>query len=194
MLQSRRRMNARHGPHGGEAPGYRDFDLDVALIRTYERCRDKFLRDNPSYADLADPPSPALITAAPTLWIEGGAMSGGSRNQVEFNRDLAAFFGPPSTRQRVLQISVGQNIWSDRPLTPKTTSFNVEIWRLSLPTPLASGLTYAGQVLRLTRLGGDQYRLEVAAPGSSLARQWRWNSVQNGYVGKTSGNREFGLT
>ena len=61
-------------------------------------------------------------------------MSGGSRNPVEFNRELAAFFGEPVSEQRQIHIEVGSEAWDDRPLSPKTTTFGADIWRLGLPT------------------------------------------------------------
>ncbi len=150
---------------------------------------------NPSrFTQTSSRSSSKVLSSAPTMWIEAGAMSGGSRNQVEFNRDLAAFFGPPSATSRKLTIRIGSRTWSDRPLTLKVTTFGVEIWRLSLPTAAAGGPTYAGEVIRFERdLLSAAFQLTVAAPGSATARRWRREASHNGYVGRTSGNRGYGL-
>lgn len=169
--------------------------LDSDFINHYERLRNRFLSENKIVLDLVDPPSTTLLSSAPTLWIEAGAMSGGSRNQVEFNRDLAEFFGPPSTSTRILTMQVGKRVWNDRPLSPKTTSFGVDIWRLSLPTEAKGGFNYPGKVIRLQRdpSAGGTFHLSVAPSGSSRVRNWRSTAGRDGYIGRTSGNREFGL-
>jgi len=122
-------------------------------------------------------------------------MSGGSRNQVEFNRELAEFFGPPATSTRILTMQVGKRLWNDRPLSPKTTTFGVDIWRLSLPTEAGGGFSCPGKVIRLRRepSAGGMFHLAVAPTGSPTARAWRTAASRGGYIGRTSGNREFGL-
>jgi len=107
------------------------------VLRRYAQFRDQFLNRNPDTLSDLDPPSLENLTAATTLWIESGAMSGGSRNQVEFNQDLAGFFGQISNQSTMLRIATRRRIWDDRPITPKTTTFGVRIWRLSLPTEAA---------------------------------------------------------
>jgi len=170
--------------------------LDERLVQRYELVREKFIRTNPTILDLVDPPSSTLVTGAPTLWIEAGAMSGGSRNQVEFNSALAAFFGPVTQSQIILSIRSGSQTWIDRPLSYKITTFGLAIWRLSFPTPASSGLTYHDQIicLRKDESVPGLFHLSVATPGSTLALRWRAESGRHGYVGKTSGNREFGLS
>jgi HKD family nuclease len=109
-------------------------DYTQTILNRYSQLRDQFLTRNPdSLVDL-DPPSVPQISAASTLWIESGAMSGGSRNQVEFSRELTAFFGPPHTGSQLLRVRADGQEWNDRPLSHKTTTFGVDIWRLSLPT------------------------------------------------------------
>jgi HKD family nuclease len=73
------------------------------LLGKYTSLRSEFLRMNPALLDNLDPPSPRRVNLASRFWIEAGAMSGGSRNQVEFNRELAAFFGPVSRSSRMLR-------------------------------------------------------------------------------------------
>ena len=78
------------------------------MIERYAELRDAFIRTNPVILEIADPPSLQTLENATTFWIEAGAMSGGSRNQVEFNRELAAFFGPVLSHQRWLVIEIGK--------------------------------------------------------------------------------------
>jgi hypothetical protein len=169
--------------------------LTPEIVDHYARLRDAFVRANPVVLDSADPPSSTSLANANTLWIEAGAMSGGSRNQVEFNRELAAFFGPVITRRRKLSVEIGGQQWNDRPLSPKVTTFGVEIWRLSLPTKASGGLKYPGTVIRFRRRmsGVDSFLLDIAAEGSRSARAWRSEANRAGYIGSTSGNRAFGL-
>jgi HKD family nuclease len=135
------------------------------IIDEYVRNRDLFLRANPDVLVETSMPSASAVSAANMLWIEAGSMSGGSRNQVEFSADLAAFFGPVVEQRRLLTIVVGSNSWSDRPLTPKRTTFDVGIWRLSLPTAARSGFEYPGRTICFSKeetASGTEYRLDVA--------------------------------
>lgn len=169
--------------------------LTPPLIEQYERFRDKFLVDNRVVMDLVDPPSSRLLASAPTLWIQAGAMSGGSRNQVEFNRELAAFFADPIPVTRTLTIRAGGKVWNDRPLSYKITTYGVEIWRFSLPTAATGGFDYPDRILRFKRdPSTNVFTLDVTSAGSRIARRWRADAVRAGYVGMTSGNREFGLS
>ena len=169
--------------------------LSNNLIDRYAELREAFIRSNPVILEIADPPSTQTLKNANTFWIEAGAMSGGSRNQVEFNRELAAFFGPVLNRQRKLSIDIGRQAWDDRPLSPKVTTFGVEIWRLSLPTASSGGFQYQGKVIRFRRSASPKQRLEVdvADVNSSAARAWRSKANRTGYLGTTSGDRAFGF-
>lgn len=134
-----------------------------------------------------------------SLWIEAGEMSGGSRNQVEFDQDLASFFTsnlPAVGSRNDLMIDAGKN-WLECSFAAKKTSFGVLIYRLSLPTVARGGWDYQGQVLRFTRGGppGTRYfRVDVVAHGSPEHLGWRASSDANGTLGRSAGpeGREFG--
>jgi hypothetical protein len=179
-----------------QAAWHQGISLSLQAADRYERLRDRFVTEHDIALDLVDPPSNQLLSSAPSLWIEAGAMSGGSRNQVEFNRELAGFFGAVAKSTKILTIRSGKKLWNDRPLTPKTTTFGVEIWRLSLPTESSGGWSYPGKAIRLSRDPSqpEVFLLDVTPAGSRLSQQWRTEACRSGYVGRTSGNREFGLS
>ena len=123
-------------------------------------------------------------------------MSGGSRNQVEFNRELASFFGPVTDSSRNLRVVANDHLWEDRPLTPKTTSFGVDIWRLSLPTATKGGFEYPETVLKFRRCRdrkGIYFELEVSEEEEPSHKKWRAKAHRFGYVGLTSGQRAYGF-
>jgi hypothetical protein len=169
--------------------------LTAEVLERYALLRERFIRANPVVLENADPPSHQSLASALTFWIEAGAMSGGSRNQVEFNRDLAAFFGTVSRQQRMITLEIGRSSWDDRPLSPKVTTFGVKIWRLSLPTEAKGGFEYPGKVIRFRRRspGDPSIILDVATPGSRAVRSWQSEANRTGYLGVTSGNRAFGF-
>lgn len=171
-------------------------EVSEAIISQYIKLRDEFLRRNLDALTGFDPPSLRKVKIASALWIEAGAMSGGSRNQVEFNRGLTAFFGPIKLSSRTLRITAQRHVWDDRPLTPKTTTFGVEIWRLSLPTYNQGGFAYPGKVIQFRRQQDSQgllFELDVADIDSLQYRRWRENAHRHGYLGITSGNRSYGF-
>jgi hypothetical protein len=169
-----------------------------AIIEKYVKERDKFLIKNPGVLLETSPHLPAELQDATILWVEAGDMSGGSRNQVEFNADLAAFFGPVSADQRLLTITSAKNRWSDRPLSPKQTTFGGNIWRLSLPTVAMGGFVYPGRTIWFKKEetpNGTQYRLDVADIESAKAKAWREDTHRTGVVGRTGGGggRSYGF-
>lgn len=167
-----------------------------AVLDHYARLRSKFLQRNPDSLAGVDPPSLAQLQSSKTLWIEAGAMSGGSRNQVEFNRELAAFFGRVTHGTRLLRIKAKGMEWDDRPLAHKVTTFGVHIWRLSLPTVSAGGFEYPGTVIRIDKAidrVGEYFEVSVAEPSDSGPARWRATAHRHGYVGLTSGHRSFGF-
>lgn len=135
---------------------------------------------------------------ARVLWIEAGAMSGGSRNQIEFSDDLVGFFttSPPAVgATETINISVTRR-WQECVLAAKRTSFGVPIWRLSLPTAERGGEHYSGMVIRFERSGpaGSKYfEVSVAEPASTEATAWETATADTGTNGSTSGNRRYGL-
>jgi len=121
-------------------------------------------------------------------------MSGGSRNQVEFAHDLAEFFGPAVATQQIVTIQTPQKTFSGCTFTPKTTTFDVDIWRLSLPTTAKSGLTYVDNVIRFEKTASPTFfRILVASPGSLQTSDWESIAASDGMVGTTSGGRRFGI-
>lgn len=167
-----------------------------AVLDQYARLRSMFLQRNPDSLAGVDPPSLAQLRSSKTLWIEAGAMSGGSRNQVEFSRDLAAFFGRVTHGTRLLRIKAKGKEWDDRPLAHKVTTFGVDIWRLSLPTVSGGGFEYPGTVIRIDRTmdrDGEYFEVSVAEPSDRGAARWHATAHRHGYVGVTSGHRSFGF-
>jgi hypothetical protein len=167
-----------------------------AVLDQYARLRSVFLQRNPDTLAGVDPPSLTQLRSSKTLWIEAGAMSGGSRNQVEFNRELAAFFGRVTHGTRLLRITANGKEWDDRPVAHKVTTFGVDIWRLSLPTVSGGGFEYPGTVIRFDKAmdrNGEYFDVSVAAPSDRGPTQWRAAAHRHGYVGLTSGHRSFGF-
>lgn len=133
-----------------------------------------------------------------TLWIEAGDMSGGSRNQIEFDDDLAAFFGValPRVGSAVeLSIDVTGQRWHNCGLAAKRTTYGVTIYRLNLPTAANGGLDYPGTVLKFVPAGGRYFRVHVADPGSAEHQSWRAGARAAGTLAVTGGSagREYGF-
>lgn len=133
-----------------------------------------------------------------SLWIEAGDMSGGSRNQVEFDDDLAGFFSKtlPSIGESIdLAIDVTGKKWHDCGLAAKRTSFGVTIYRLNLPTAAKGGWDYPGTILRFETSGGRYFMVTVAERGSAEHLSWIEASRANGTLTRTGGGggREFGF-
>lgn len=167
-----------------------------ALLDQYSRLRSLLLQRNADLWTELDPPASSQLSNASSLWIDAGAMSGGSRNQVEFNRELATFFGRPRLRTGLLRIRSNGREWDDRPLAHKITTFHVHIWRLSLPTEARGGFLYPGNVIRFRRSSdgeGTYFEVEVAARGAQRSQRWRATAHRRGYVGITSGHRSYGF-
>jgi hypothetical protein len=166
------------------------------LLNRYTGFRDRLVQRNPDVLLGMDPPSLPDLRDAETLWIDAGAMSGGSRNQVEFNEELAEFFGSVTRTTRLLRIRANGNEWDDRPLAHKVTTFGVHIWRLSLPTLSTGGFDYPGSVIRFQKTNdsvGVYFIVTTAPAGSARAARWRALAHRRGYVGVTSGQRSFGF-
>lgn len=166
-------------------------------LSKYIEQRTGFLRRNPDILLDASPHPTDALAEARVLWIEAGAMStGGSHNAVDFNAELAKFFGPPSSETRRITIKAGNNRWDDRSISPKTTTFKVPLWRLSLPTKAMGGFDYRYRVIRLTKAGEGQhieFILEVADDGSPEANAWRIETERYGSIGRTGGGHSYGF-
>jgi len=133
-----------------------------------------------------------------TLWIETGDMSGGSRNQIEFDRDLAEFFTNtiPGRGSHVdLMIRIHDRPWVECKMAAKKTTYGVDIYRLGLVTAAQGGEDYPGKVIRFDRRGGRYFGVTVVALDSPEHAQWRQESSANGTLGRTggAGGREFGF-
>jgi hypothetical protein len=166
------------------------------LVNRYASLRDAFLRRNPDALKGLDSPSQKQLSSAPVLWIEAGAMSGGLRNQVEFSEELAAFFGDVVPNRRHLHVEANGRTWTDRPLSPKTTTFGVRIWRFSLPTENAGGFRYPGTIICFRKIWRDSQLilgLDVASPGDPKAGRWRMQAQRRGHIGQTGGRRVYGF-
>lgn len=170
-------------------------DLTHALIDEYAQAREHVLAENPDLHRFAEASSRQGPEFGYSLWIEAGAMSGGSRNQIEFSEDLVPFFGPVEEGRRYLRMRIGKRLWTDRPLSFKVTTLGVKIWRLSLPT----GMDYVGRVVRFERSPGADgldFDVQVADAASAKYRRWRSDSEVGGHLGLTGGRRggrEYGL-
>lgn len=132
------------------------------------------------------------------FWVEVGAPSGGSGNQLELPRRAQRFFGYDfddydddhhTIGHPVLTTNSGQ--WADRPLT---WHGNNRMERINLPTTAQSGLVYANQIVLFQRSGAS-FEITVAAPGSVRAERWREESAAAGTLYRFSGgsNRLCGL-
>jgi hypothetical protein len=177
----------------------RSVRVTSSLLDKYTRIRGQFRRANPYVLQNGEPPALPEIRRATELWIEAGAMSGGARNQIEFTESVAAFFGAPRGTKRIVEIEYDNRVESNRPLTPKTTTYGVSIWRLGLPT----GVDYIGKIVHLKRLTSSRghpprFGLEVAEKGARHARKWYDATNESGYVGWTrraggKDARQYGL-
>jgi HKD family nuclease len=166
------------------------------LIDDYSLLRQQFIARNPDVVHDLEAPSELDAAHAKSLWMEAGAMSGGSRNQIEFGRELAAFFGPVENHQRLLVMRNGGMVWNDRPLSPKRTTFGVPIWRLSLPTSYQGAPSYPGKIVKFTRSrggGSEVFRIDVVDAHSPRHLRWLRESHRDGHFSATSGGRQFGL-
>ena len=168
-------------------------------VRNYIDLRTEFQLRNPDLLPEASGDEYISASDARVLWLEAGAMStGGSNNAVDFSSGLASFFGPVSDRTRPIVLSADDDKrWADRPLTPKKTTFNVRLWRLSLPTIAMGGFEYKHRILCFTKLGGGrtplEFRLDVADPDTKIARDWQRESGRHGTIGRTGGGHNFGF-
>ncbi len=163
------------------------------LLNRYASLRTVTFARNPDTLQLVDPP-PDIRTAT-HLWIEAGQASGMDRHQIEFPEHIAEFFGPVVHGRVDLTIREDEHDWSHRPLTHKTTTFGVDIWRLGTPTIRSGGEPIQNRILRFSRLNTPRtFELTVTEPGSALAQSWERESNLFGHLGQTHGThpRRFG--
>ncbi|MCH8615902.1 hypothetical protein LZ016_07290 [Sphingomonas sp. SM33] len=161
------------------------------LLAAYSEARLDAFKTNPALLAATEPSSD--LSLASELFVEVGAASGIARHQVEFNRHLATFFGKPSKKRRDYVLTDGHTSWSGRPLTPKTTSFGVEIYRLGMPTTTKGGEPIAGRAIHFKRTKNPRkFEFDVTDLGSNAYESWFGQANQYGHVGSTSGGRRFG--
>ena len=166
----------------------------LPLLRRYASLRHTTFAHNPDILQLVDPP-PNIRTAT-DLWIEAGQASGIDRHQVEFPEYLAEFFGPVVHGRVNLTILLGGHSWFPRPLTHKTTTFGVDIWRLGTPTIRSGGEPIQNRILRFLRTDTAlTFELVVTDSDSPEAQTWEQESNLFGHLGQTRGAhpRRYGI-
>jgi len=167
------------------------WEVDTALIKRYADLRLRMLERNPILRHAAGPSS--NIRSTEYFFIEVGAASGppGLRHQIEFPESLAAFFGRPVPHRRDLTLSSHGVVWHGRPLSFKTTTYGVEIWRLGMPTQHSGGEPVANRVIRFRRLDeGRVCDFEVADTNSNTVLKWTKSANIFGHIGATHGQRQ----
>ena len=160
--------------------------IDQRFIEKYAELRKPFLRKNPAL--LSVPDAPPTISQAAEFWIEVGKGSGIQRHQVEFSESLVEFFGPISRTKRILTLQKGRKKWDDRPLSHKVTTFDVEIWRLGMPTIAKGGYPIQDRIVWFQRTETPlEFTFDVADVDSSKARKWEARTNLLGHMGQTKG-------
>ncbi len=136
--------------------------------------------------------------SATTLWIEAGAMQGGSRNQLELTDDIARFFGNQARDNEIVVIQLTLGVQHIRPFVYRGDDYGhyTDRWRLCLPTAQMGGPDYPNRVVRFdkVRIGAEiVFQLTVADLESSEHNSWRSLSAPpNGGIDTTFGGREYG--
>ena len=195
-------------------------DLSPELLTTYEALRQR----QPPPAEVgpeADPvtlPSPLVRRHLPlfrtaietgaidpssynSMWIQGEALQGGSRNQLELPRGAHTFFGFRFDQYDYQHnMTIGRPIlrhaalvWDNRPLT---WHGNNRMERLNLPTLAQGGFNYGNSGVMFRRLPDRSFELIVTPWESDLARAWRLASAQKRSLfrlGRIATNRIVGL-
>ena len=165
-------------------------EVDRAFIKKYAELRRKVFDANPilrSATDVSD-----QIKRAEYFFLEVGAGSGPSRmrHQVEFPESLVRFFGIPQKEKRDLTLVRGSRSWKRRPLSFKTTTYGVEIWRLGMPTQTTGGDPISNRAIRFRRTeSGDEFEFEVVDINTPDYLDWERLANLNGHLGSTRGSR-----
>ncbi|WP_080422468.1 phospholipase D family protein [Burkholderia ubonensis] len=135
------------------------------------------------------------------MWVQGDALQGGSRNQLELPRGAHRFFGFNFGLYEYHSnltighpiIRSGASIWGDRPLT---WHGNNRMERMNLPTINQGGFDYTGTAIMFRRLYDGSFELIVTPWESDLARAWRQAAIQQNTLfrlGAALTNRTVGL-
>lgn len=164
--------------------------VDQRFVTSYAKLRLQVLDRNPIIRQMAG--TPLGIHTANNFFVEVGAGSGppGLRHQVEFSRTLAAFFGRPIRGKRLLTLDSHASSWPNRPLSHKKTTYNVEIWRLGMPTQAAGGVPIAERAIMFKRTTDpNRFDFEIADVGDAKFAKWNQQANLSGHVGATQGSR-----
>ena len=171
--------------------------VDGKFIDAYSKLRSRQFIANPYLAaSISLASNVEQIDEASELWIEVGKASGRDRNQIEFPRELAKFFMSPKKKRVDFNFVSNGNNWSGKPLSWKRTSFNVEIWRLSMPTIGAGGEEIKDRFIKFRRTEDPiTFEYQVADANSQALRNWSNLSSKLGTLGTTSGGagRRYGF-
>jgi hypothetical protein len=170
--------------------------VDRGLILQYAALREQVMEKNPLLRCVVE--VPASIETATYFFIGVGAGSGppGFRHQVEFPESLVRFFGRVQRVRRPLTLYRGSEIWADRPLSYKRTTFGVEIWRLGMPTQATGGDPIANRAILFTRRPvRDAFDFEVVDLNTVSFRSWARKANISGHLGTTAGlrGRQYGF-
>lgn len=164
--------------------------VDWRFIRQYARLRQQMLNNNPVLREMIE--LPETVKADQHFFLEVGAGSGppGARHQVEFPKSLAEFFGEASYARRDLRLRQHDQVWDQRPLSYKKTSYGVDIWRLGMPTQTTGGPPIAERAIRFSRTEDQNtYDFEVTDVGSLEFQTWEKAANLSGHLGLTHGQR-----
>ena len=135
---------------------------------------------------------------AVTLWIEAGAMQGGSRNQLELPDIVAQYFGTQARADEIIMVQLGTGVQFIRPFVYRGDDYDhyTERWRLCLPTTAMGGPSYPDRVVRFDKLnlvGAPVFQLSVADVGSPQHIAWQSQSVApRGGTDETAWGRTYG--
>ncbi len=138
------------------------------------------------------------IPTANNLWLEAGAMQGGSRNQLEMTDELAQFFGNQARSAQSVTILIPAGTQHDCSFVYRGDDYEhySERWRLSLPTEHMGAPPCPGRVIRFSKQqsgGVLVIRLEVTDVNSPDHTQWQQQShPPGGGSGTTHGGRQYG--
>ncbi len=167
--------------------------VDDKVLDKYSNLRLSFFNRNPDTLSLTEPSSD--IAEADYFWIEVGKASGIDRHQLEFPLHLVSFFGKPKKKRRNLTLRNDKGTWKGRPLSYKRTTYNVDIWRLGMPTIRMGGEWIQDRVIRFSRTNEKaSFEFEVTDVGSNLAIKWAEDCNSYGHLGQTRGanSRRYG--
>lgn len=185
-----------------ESASFETDPLTDELLQAYEALR----RANPPPAEIEQeaqpvpPPAPINIDDLPlfrtaieagavdpasfnAMWVQGEALQGGSKNQLELPRGGHRFFGfvfaqydyPHNLTIGEPVLRSGAKVWNDRRLT---WHGNNRMERMNLPTAAQGGFNYADTAVMFRRLADGSFELVVTPWESDLARSWRQASAQ----------------